>query len=86
MFWVFFQNVESEQHLSSMGCSTWIHKAGSGLQGEGSGRGGVLLAGQTGFGVWSVRFVLRAAAEIIIHLETGCTVKSEHTCMGRNII
>lgn len=33
------------------------------------GRGRVLLTGRTGFGVWSVGFVLRAAAKVVIHLQ-----------------
>lgn len=65
------QDVESdsERHLSSAGCSSSIHKAGSGLTGQALGRGRALLTGQTGFGVWSVGFVLRAAAKIVIHLQ-----------------
>lgn len=44
----------------------WIWE--SGFKGQGLGRGRALLTGQTGFGVWSVGFVLRTAAKIVIHL------------------
>lgn len=54
-------------HLQATGSS--IHKAGSGLTGLGLGRGRALLTGQTGFGVWSVGFVLGAAAKVVIHLQ-----------------
>lgn len=61
--------VTREHHLSSTGCSSWIHKAGLGLNDVVLGRGGALLTGQTGFRVWSVGFVLRAAAKVIVHLQ-----------------
>lgn len=65
---------DSERHLSSRCCSSSIDpsgmdQGGSGLTGQGSGRSRALLTGQTGFGVWSVGFVLRAAAKVVIHLQ-----------------
>lgn len=54
---------------SSLICCCYIHKAGSPLAGRGSGRRGALPTGQTGFGVWSVWFVLGTAAKVVIHLK-----------------
>lgn len=57
---------DSKPLLSSTDSS--IHKAGSGGTGLGLGRGGAPSTGQTGFGVWSVGFVLGATAKVVIHL------------------
>lgn len=56
-----------EPHLSSTDSS--IHKARSGCTGLGLGGGRALPTGQTGFGVWSVGFVLGATAKVVIHLQ-----------------
>jgi len=78
MFWfedVWVGTAPFTSMLSLLRPSAWVTAAPSGLGGSGA-----LLTGQTGFGVWSVGFVLRAAAQVVIHLRdrTSSSVRATH--------
>lgn len=51
------------------GCCSAIHRDGAGFKGQVLGRSRAFCTGQTGFGLWSVGFVLWAAAQVVIHLQ-----------------
>lgn len=67
LFVIYVQSFVPTLHLEVVSTFIKLHH-GCQRGGGASGRRRALPTGQTGFGIWSVRFVLGAAAEVVIHL------------------